>query len=353
MSEGSSGSPLRLEDLARLLDRRFSGDGDALIHGVAALEVAGPGDLAFVRDASHLDAMAKSQATAVILPEGCDPAERAAIHSVNPTLDFARAITLLTATAVGPVGIEPGAHVAADADIDALAWVAAGASVGPRCKVGPGTRIHPNATLYRDVVVGAGCTLHAGVVVREGSVLGDRVILQPGAVIGGDGFGYVPDESGALHKVPQIGVVVVGDDVEVGANTTIDRATLTQTRIGDRVKLDNLVQIAHNCVLGEDVVVAAQSGVSGSTRVGRGAVVMAQVGIAGHLEIGSRAFLAARAGLHKSVADHARVYGTPQMEERRWHRAMAALKRLPEVFKRLRAVERKLDMRTDETTERR
>lgn len=342
---------LRLDELARRLDLRFSGDAELLIQGVAALERAGPHDLGFVRDGGHLGDMATSRAGAVILLDGCDPLDKAAIYSSNPMLDFARAVEIVCATSDQAVGIESGAHVSPDAEVDERAWVGAGASVGPGCKVGPGTRIHPNATLYHDVVVGADCTVHSGVVVRESCVLGSRVVLQPGAVVGGDGFGFVPDASGALHKVPQIGIVIIGDDVEVGANTTIDRATLSETRIGDRVKLDNLIQVAHNCELREDVVVAAQTGFSGSTRVGRGAIVMAQVGVAGHLEIGSRAFLAARAGLHKSVPDNARVYGTPQMEERSWHRAMAALKRLPEVLKRLRAVERKLGIGKGDPTE--
>lgn len=351
MSDATASSGLRLEDLARLLDLRFTGDPETLIRGVAALSSAGPNDLSFVRDEGHLPAMANSAVGAVVLLEGCDPADKAALYSTNPSLDFARAVEIVCGAEAQPSGIEAGAHVASDAEIHETAWVAAGASVGARCSVGARTQIFPNSTLYCDVVVGDDCTIHAGAVIREGCELGHRVVLQPGAVIGGDGFGFVPDATGALHKVPQVGIVVLGDDVEVGANTTIDRATLEQTRIGDRVKLDNLVQIAHNCELGEDVVVAGQSGISGSTRVGRGAIVMAQVGVAGHLEIGSRAFLGARAGLHKSVSDNARVYGTPQMEEQRWHRAMAALKRLPDVLKRLRAVEQKLNMRDDDASQ--
>jgi UDP-3-O-[3-hydroxymyristoyl] glucosamine N-acyltransferase len=351
LSNGTPGRALRLDELARLLDLRFSGDAALIVRGVASLEEAGSEDLGFMRDARHLDAMASSRAGAVIVPTDFDASGRAALYSSNPSLDFARAVELVCTPEVQPAGIEPGAHISADAEVHESAWVAAGAVVGARCKVGAGTKLHPNSTLYADVVVGKSCVVHAGVVVRERCVLGDRVVLQPGAVIGGDGFGFVPEATGALHKVPQVGVVIVGDDVEVGANTTIDRASLTQTKIGDRVKLDNLIQIAHGCELGPDVAVAAQSGFSGSTKIGRGTIVMAQVGVAGHLEIGSRAFLGARAGLHKDVADHARVYGTPQMEDRRWHRVMAALKRLPEMLKRLRAVERKLGMRDNDPTE--
>jgi UDP-3-O-[3-hydroxymyristoyl] glucosamine N-acyltransferase len=334
-----------LQDLAESLDLRWSGDGQFPIRGVASLETAGPNDLVHVRDASHLESFRGSRAGAVILPEGLDRDSKQAIYSPIPLLDFARAVALICPRAIPAPGIDPGAFVASGAEVSASASIGPGASIGARSRVGPGSTIHPNATLYSDVTIGEGCTIHSGAVIREGSVLGDRVIVQPGAVIGGDGFGYVPDETGALHKVPQIGGVVIGDDVEIGANTTIDRAALTQTAIADRVKLDNLIQIAHGCEIGPDVVIAAQSGISGSTRIGRGTIVMAQVGVAGHLEIGSRAFLGARAGLHRDVADRARVYGIPQMEERGWHRSMAALKRLPELFKRLRAIERKLGLR--------
>jgi len=347
MTDPQSQPGKTLEEVARSLDLLFSGNAEVPIRGVADLEHAGPDDLVFVRDASHLAALERSKAGAAIVPEGCDPGSKPAIYSTNPRLDFARAIAhVRPAGAVHP-GVDPGAHVAPDAAIHETARIGAGASVGERCRVGAGCVIHPNATLYPDVTMGDDCTIHSGVVIREECELGNRVILQPGAVIGGDGFGYEPDSTGALQKVPQVGKVVLGDDVEVGSNTTIDRAALFQTRIGDRTKLDNLIQVAHNVEIGEDVVVAAQSGFSGSTRIGRGTIVMAQVGVAGHLEIGTRAFLGARAGLHKSVADHARVYGTPQMEERAWHRAMAALKRLPSVFKRLRAIERKLGIRDD------
>jgi UDP-3-O-[3-hydroxymyristoyl] glucosamine N-acyltransferase len=343
---------VRLQDLAETLDLGWVGDGQFPIRGVASLETAGPNDLVHVRDASHMDPFIRSHAGAVILPEGLDRSAKHAIYSRNPLLDFARAVECICPTAVPPPGIDPGAFVAPDADVSATAWIGAGASIGARSRVGAGSAVHPNATLYPDVTIGEDCTIHSGAVVREGSLLGDRVILQPGAVIGGDGFGHVPDETGALHKVPQIGRVVIGNDVEIGANTTIDRASLTQTAIADRVKLDNLIQIAHGCEVGSDVVIAAQSGLSGSTRIGRGTIVMAQVGVAGHLEIGSRAFLGARAGLHKNVGDGARVYGIPQMEERGWHRSMAALKRLPELLKRLRAVERKLGLRGDPSSSR-
>jgi len=345
--EDQTGSGVRLEALATKLGRSFAGDGTLRLRGIASLDDAGPDDLVFVRDASHLPALANSRARVVILPDGVDAGGRATIHSPNPALDFARAVGFVAPSPRPQVGIDARAIVGPDCAIDPTASIAAGVSLGARTRVGAGTVVHSNATLYRDVTVGEQCTIHAGVVIREDCELGDRVLLQPGAVIGGDGFGYVPDETGMLHKVPQRGRVILGDDVEVGANTTVDRASLSATVLADRVKLDNLIQIGHNSEIGEDVVVAAQSGFSGSTKVGRGAIVMGQVGVAGHLEIGTRSFLGARSGITKDVPDHAIVYGSPQMEERRWHRVAAALKRLPEMVKRLRAVERQLGLRDD------
>jgi len=339
------GRGLRIAELAEYLGRQWVGDGDLVVNNVASLEDAGPEDLVFVRSEEWSEALAQSDARAVILREGIEAGARTAIHSPNPALDFARAVACLRPGPGVPSGIDSGASIAEGVRIDPTAAIGVGVTIGAGCVVGAGSTLHPGVTLYPNVTVGEDCLLHAQVVLREDTLLGNRVVLQPGCVIGGDGFGYVPDERGLLHKVPQIGRVVIEDDVEIGAGTTVDRATLTETRIRRGAKIDNLVQIAHNCDIGEDVVIAAQSGISGSTQIGRGAIVMAQVGVAGHLKIGSRAFLGARAGLHKNVEDSGRVFGTPQMEERRWHKAMAALTRLPEALRRLRKLERHLGLR--------
>ena len=334
--------PVRLADLAAALGRTVEGDGEVLIRGVAALEKASGDDLAFVRSAAFVAAARASKAGALILPPGLDIQHPASIVSPNPGLDFARAVERLVSRPTPPAGISQGAVVDPSARVDASAAVAAGVVVGPGATVGRRCVLHPNVTLYPDVVVGDDCTLHAGVVLREGSVLGQRVILQPGVVIGGDGFGYVFDEVGGFVKAPQVGCVVIEDDVEIGANSTVDRASLAETRIRRGAKIDNLVQIGHNCEIGEDAVVVAQVGLSGSTLVERGAMIMGQAGSAGHLRIGERAFVGARAGLHKDVPAGARVWGSPQLEERAWHKAMAALARLPDALRRLRALERKI-----------
>jgi len=342
-------SPIRLSELAAALEREFVGEKDPLIVGVAPLDSAGAGDLSFVRSEAWAEKIAASAAGALILPLGVESRDRPAILSPNPALDFARAVERILPSQQPASGVHPSASVADSASVDASASIGAGAVVGERCKIGPGTVLHANVSLYSDVVVGSDSVLHSGVVVREACELGDRVCLQPGVIIGGDGFGYVGD-GGRLHKIPQVGRVVIEDEVEIGANSSVDRATLAETRVRRGAKIDNLVQIGHNCDIGEGAVIVAQTGLSGSTVIGHGAMVMAQAGSAGHLKVGDYAFVGARAGLHKDVPDGARVFGSPQLEERQWHRAMAALTRLPAALKRLRALERAFARSRDDSS---
>ncbi len=337
---------MRLRELASRLGRDFAGDGDLWIRGVAPLDEAGAEDLSFVRSGRYEKAFARSGAGACVVPLDLETAGRPSIRSSNPGLDFARAVGVLVPGPRPPRGVGDGAVVAPDAQVHPEASIGAGSVVGAGAVVGARTVLHGNVTLYGDVHVGEDCTIHAGCVLREGTRLGDRVVLQPGVVLGGDGFGYAFDERGQPEKVPQVGRVVVDDDVEIGANTTVDRAALGETRIRSGAKIDNLVMIAHNCDVGEGAIIVAQAGLAGSTSVGRGAMLMAQMGAAGHLRIGDRAFVGARAGLHKDVADGARVWGAPPLPERAFHRAMLALARLPDALRRLRAVEKRLGVET-------
>ena len=336
---------LSVGELARRLGRPSEGDAEFVVAGVASLESAGPRDLVFVRSARYAARLAASRAGAAIVPEGVDPGGRPAIRSPDPARDFARAVDELVPELRPGPGVHRSAVVAADAEIHPTAHVGPLAVLGARVRVGPGSVVHAHATLYDDVVVGADCTIHAGTVIRERVVLGDRVILQPGVVLGGDGFGYVFAEGGGFEKVPQVGCVVVGDDVEIGANATVDRATLGETRLGRGVKIDNLVMIGHNCDVGDGSAIVAQSGLAGSTVVGRRVFLMAQVGTTGHLTIGDGAFVGARGGVTRDVEPGAKVFGYPALEQRAWHRAMAALARLPEALRRLRALERHLGVR--------
>lgn len=337
--------PIRLQDLASWLGREVEGDSTVALTGVASLEEAGEGDLAFVRSERYLERASSSAASALILPAGFDAGGRPAIRSPDPGLDFARAAERLQPRPQLEPGIHPSAVVDDDALVADTASLGAGVVVGTGSRVGKRTQVHANVVLYPGVEIGDDCRIYAGVVLREGSRLGDRVVLHPGVVIGADGFGYLRNEASRYEAVPQVGRVVLEDDVEVGANSTIDRGALSETRVRRGAKIDNLVHIGHNCEIGEDVVIAGQTGLSGSTTVGREAILMGQVGSAGHLQIGDRAFVGTRTGLHRDVPADSRVFGSPQMEERRWHRTVAAVSRLPGLITRVRALERKLGLR--------
>jgi UDP-3-O-[3-hydroxymyristoyl] glucosamine N-acyltransferase len=335
----------RLSEIAARLPRavEIEGAGDPLIEGVASLERAAVGDLCFVRSPGFVGAARASRAAAFVASPGVEIDGRPVLRSARPDLDFARLVVLLLGDPEQR-SFAPGApHLSPTARIDPSARLGPGCSVGDRARIGPRSVLQAGVVVYPDVEIGEDCELHAGVVVREGTRIGDRVTLHPGVVLGGDGFGYLADEDGRLFKVPQVGIVVIEDDVEIGANTTVDRATLEETRIRKGARIDNLVQIAHNCDVGEGAIIAGQVGLSGSTVVGARAVLMGGVGSAGHLSIGPGAFVAARAGLIKDVPAGARVFGLPAVPDRRWHRMMAALSRLPEALRRLRRLERRLD----------
>jgi len=344
---------IRLRDLAAELGREVEGDADAWVTGVAALEQAGPADLAHARSERFAEALRASRAGALIAAPGLDAGGRPTIRSPNPGLDFARAARRLAPPVAPQPGIHPSAWIDPTASIEPSATLGPGCIVGARSRVGARSVLHARVTLYADVEVGADCQLHAGCVLREGTSLGARVVLQPGAILGGDGFGYAMDEEGVLEALPRLGRVVVDDDVEIGANTAVDRGSLGETRIGKGVKIDNLVQVAHNVTIGENAVVVAQVGIAGSANVGRGALLMAQAGVADHVRIGERAFVGPRSGVRGDVAPGERVMGSPHRELRAFRRIWGALARLPSLLQRVRALERRLGIRPDEEPEER
>ena len=335
--------PIRLAELADVLERPFEGDGDFEIKGVAALASAGPGDLSFVRSERWSDAVSASAAGAVIAPEGVDVGGRAVIRSPHPDLDFARAVGRIRPTPRPPAGIDPGAHVTDDAQLDPTAAIGPGCVVGSGARVGAGSVLYANVTLYAGVVVGADCRVHAGCVLREGTVLGDRVVLQPGVMLGGDGFGYVRNEKDEWESIPQTGGVIVEDDVEIGANATIDRGTLGDTVIRRGVKIDDLCLIAHNCDVGENVLIAGQVGIAGSVEIGRDAILLSQVGVADHVRIGARAYVGPQSGVPADLETGARVLGTPALDLPLGRRVVVSMRRIPELLRRMRRLERRLD----------
>jgi UDP-3-O-[3-hydroxymyristoyl] glucosamine N-acyltransferase len=343
---------VKISELAdRLGGRPVEGDASREVRGVAALDGGGPDDLGFLRSAKNAAGLAGSRIGAVIAPPGVDVGGRTVIRSPSPNLDLARAAKILAPGAAAAPGVHSRAFVEPDASVDASASVGPGCAVGARASIGARTVLHPNVTVYADSAIGADCELHAGVVLGAGTRIGDRVILHPGVVVGGDGFGYEFDETGRFEKVPQLGIVVLEDDVEIGANTTVDRARFGETRIGRGVKIDNLVQIGHNSTIGEGSAIVAQSGIAGSTTLGKRVFMMAQSGAANHVTIGDGAFLGVRAGVVQDLPPGSRVYGFPQVAERTWHRAMVVFYRLPEVLRRMRRVEKKLGLDSAEKPE--
>jgi len=331
-----------LSELAAQLGCTLRGDGSLDVRRVAGIETAGPGDLTFLANPRYLPHLQTTRATAVIVSPEVET-QRACLLSRNPYLAYARAATLLH-PAERPA---PGVH--ASAQVDPTARLGDGVHVGALAVVGPGVRVgarsvlHPQVVLYPGVELGEDCVLHSGVQVRERCRLGDRVVVQNGAVIGGDGFGFARDEQGRYQKIPQVGIVVIEDDVEIGALVAIDRAALHETRIGRGSKLDNLVQIGHSVTIGEDTVLAGQVGVAGSTRIGKRVMLAGQVGVAGPLTIGDGVIATAQTGIPNSVEEKTIVSGYPAIENRAWLKSSAVFPRLPELMRRLRELERRLE----------
>ena len=332
---------MRLADLAAATGCRLDGAADIEIRGVLSLEQAGPADLSFVARKDYLARLADSRAAAVIVGEDWGPVDRPALRTRNPYLALARALAIVYPPAVPAPGVHPTAVVAPEASVSPLA------TVGPLCVVGRGTSIGAHTVLEgqvavgTDVRIGSHCRLAPQVVLRDGVALGDRVIIHSGAVIGADGFGYAREGTGYL-KIPQVGRVVIEDDVEVGANTTIDRATLGETRIGRGTKIDNQVQIAHNVQVGADTIIVAQVGISGSTRIGSRVTIAGQVGVVDHVEIGDDVIVGAQAGVSKDIPSRSVVLGAPAVPHQEFKRQLAAVARLPEMRRLVQALEERM-----------
>jgi UDP-3-O-[3-hydroxymyristoyl] glucosamine N-acyltransferase len=333
---------VKLRELAERLGCELRGDGEVEIGGVAGIEQAGPGDVTFLANPRYTSHLASTRAAAVILAHGHE-APVPSLVTDQPYLAFARAVAMLRPPARPAPGVHPSAQVDASAVLGEGVHVGALAVVGAGARVGARTTVHPLVVLYDGVEVGEDCVLHSGVQVRERCRLGNRVVVQNGAVIGGDGFGFARDGNGRYQKFPQVGIVVIEDDVEIGALTAVDRAALGETRVGRGTKLDNLVQVGHSVVIGEDSVLAGQVGVAGSTRIGRRVTLAGQVGVAGHLTVGDGVVATAQTGIPSSVEAGSIVSGYPAIENRAWLRSSAVFARLPQLQQRLRELERKVE----------
>jgi UDP-3-O-[3-hydroxymyristoyl] glucosamine N-acyltransferase len=330
-----------LAELAAKVGGEVQGDSTLRLEGVAPLEDAGPSQISFFANRKYRKAFEASRAGAVIVePDEDVPAGRTVLRAAPAYLAFARISTLFHPPREPLPEVAPEAVVHPTARVHPSAQVMPLATIGPRAEVGARTIVFPGVQLGEDVRIGADCLLYANVVVRERCVVGDRVILQPGCVIGSDGFGFALDmaaDGGPRHfKVPQAGIVVVEDDVEIGANSCVDRATLGITRIGRGAKIDNLVQIAHNVEVGPLSIIASQVGIAGSTKLGMGVVAWGQAGVVGHVSIGDRATIAAQAGVGGDVEPGGRVAGSPATPDLQWARNSAVFNRLTDMRRELR-----------------
>jgi UDP-3-O-[3-hydroxymyristoyl] glucosamine N-acyltransferase len=331
---------MKLAEINRRLGTRLeNGAEDIDIHGVAGIETAGPGQLTFIANPKYGAAARTTQASAVIIAEDSPALKTAMLRSKNPYLDFARALEFFYM----PPQYAPGVH--STAVVHPSAKIGPGAHIGPYVVVQEDVEIGESAVLlahvviYRGVKIGANFLAHAHAVVREFCRIGKNVILQNGVVVGGDGFGFAKDAQGHWHKIVQSGPTVIEDDVEIQANACIDRASVGETRIARGAKIDNLVQVGHGSLVGEDTLLCAQVGLAGSTDVGKGVILAGQVGVAGHCKIGDGAIATAQSGIPNDVAPDAIVSGYPAMDNKLWLRCVAVFNRLPEIARALRRKE--------------
>lgn len=333
-----------VREIAAAVGGEICGDPAVEIRAVASLREAGPGDITFIANPRYAGLVAETRASAVLV--GRSWAESAAavlIRVDDPDKAFTQTAEFFAPPPVAPPpGIHPAAVIASDAVIGE------GASIGPCCIIEPGVQIGARAVIFGGCYIGHGVKIgddlrmYPHVSVRERCRIGHRVILHNGVVIGSDGFGYNVDKNGVRTKIPQTGIVSIGDDVEIGANTTIDRARFGVTRIGNGAKIDNLVQIAHNVEIGDHAVVVAQVGISGSASVGGGAVLAGQAGVVGHVHIGSGAIVAARAVVTKDIPSNTFVSGNPAGPHKEEQKLQALVRRLPEMKRKIADLEKRI-----------
>ncbi len=333
---------MTLQQLAERIGARLEGDGTIHVASVASLGTAEPGDVTFLANERYAADVATTKASAVILGAVGPSAPCAVLRVDNPYLAFARAAAALAPLSVLPVGVHPSAVIAQGVALGPGVGIGPLAVLGPGVRIGARTAIEAHAVVGADAVIGDDCVIHAHVSIRERCRLGDRVVIQNGAVIGADGFGFAHHPDGTHEKIPQTAPVVIEDDVEIGANTTIDRPAVGETRIKAGTKIDNLVQIAHGVVIGRRVLLASQVGISGSTTVGDGVVLAGQVGVAGHITIGDRVTATGQTGITNSVEAGRVISGLPAIDTRDWRKAAVLVGRLPEYRRQLLDLERRL-----------
>lgn len=333
---------MRLSQLAAELGCEVVGNPDLEITGVAGMELAWPDQITFLANPKYASKVKNTRAGAILVAEKIEVSGIAQLISKNPYLDFARALALFYQPPKPAPGIHPQASVAATACIGANASIGAFAVVGENVVIGRDAVLHPHVVIYEGAQIGDAFTAHSHSTVREFCRIGNRVVLQNGVVIGGDGFGFAKQKDGSHFKIVQSGVTVIEDDVEIQTLSSIDRATVGETRVKRGAKIDSLVQVGHASVVGEDNIICAQTGLAGSSVLEKNVLLAGQVGISGHLTIHEGAIVYAQSGIGGDVQPGHVMSGSPAFEAREWLRAVTAFPKLPELLKRMRELEKRL-----------
>lgn len=326
------------EALASMINGVVDGDPNIVLNGFAKIEEAGEGQLTFIANPKYAHFIESTKASAVLVSKEFNhdnPRGVTLLRVDDPYATLAELLRAIQSSIPAKRGIESPCFIAEDVVVPEDAYIGAFSYIGKGAIIGKGSQIYPQTYIGDGVEVGADCILYAGVKVYAGCRIGNRCILHSGVVIGGDGFGFAPNSEGGYDKLPQTGIVIIEDDVEIGANTTVDRATFGSTRIGRGTKLDNLIMVAHNVEIGRDNVFAAQSGVAGSTKIGNGNRVGGQVGFAGHICVGNNNEFGAQSGIPGNVKDGERLMGYPAVDIRKFAKNTVYINRLKEVFDEL------------------
>lgn len=334
---------MKLARIAELLGCQLIGDGEVEITGLAPIDRAGPTELTFLSNPKYAPKLKTTRAAAVIIAEPVEGLPLSFLVSKNPYLDFARALSLFYQPPRPKPGIHPLAVIEPDAQIGENASIGPFVYIGPKVRIGKNAVIYPHVVIYEGAEIGDDFVAHSHAVVREFCKIGNRVILGNGVVVGGDGFGFARREDGTHYKIPQAGITVIEDDVEIQSLCSVDRATIGETRIRRGAKLDSLVQIGHGCVVGENNILCAQVGLAGSSILEKDVLLAGQVGVSGHLTIHEGAVVYAQSGIGGDVPAHATVAGSPAFDASLWRRAVTAFPRLPELLKRVRELEKRVE----------
>jgi UDP-3-O-[3-hydroxymyristoyl] glucosamine N-acyltransferase len=330
-----------LKELAEWVDGTVIGEGDVEISGVAPIEEAQPGEITFIANPKYLSRLNETGASAVIVSKDIRQADKPLLSSANPYLAFGKILSLYSKKPYQARGIDSGAFVSPTARLGKDISVYPSVYIGDRCSIGDRVILYPGVCVGEESTIGEDSILHPNVSVYPRTTIGKRVILHAGVVIGSDGFGYAKDGKKNI-KVPQVGTVEIEDDVEIGANTTVDRATLGKTILRRGVKIDNLVQVAHNVVIGEDSIVVAQVGISGSTKLGSNVTVGGQAGFVGHISIGDNVMIGAQSGVMNDLASNQAYTGSPAVPHREFMRIVVSYLKLPEMKKALSDIDKRL-----------